>query len=45
MVDPERLDLDDDVTGLGLRLRDVLVDQAVQPAELLENDGTHDEPP
>jgi hypothetical protein len=26
VVDPERLDLDDDVTGLGLRRRDVLVD-------------------
>src|SRR5262249_19065199 len=35
MVDSKGLDLDDDVTCLGFRLRDVLVDQAVQPAELL----------
>jgi hypothetical protein len=26
---------------LGLRLRNVLVDEAVQPTEFLENDGTH----
>src|SRR5262249_48775494 len=45
MVDSKGLDLDDDVTCLGFRLRDVLVDQAVQPAELLENDGTHSDSP
>jgi hypothetical protein len=39
VVEPERLDLNDDVTGFRLRLRDVLVDQAVQPAEFLENDA------
>jgi hypothetical protein len=30
VVDAERLDLDDDVTGLGLGLWNVLVDEAVQ---------------
>jgi hypothetical protein len=34
MVDAESLDLDDDMAGLGLRLRQVLVNQAVQPTEL-----------
>src|SRR5262249_35101636 len=45
MVDPERLDLDDDMAGLGLRLRNVLVNQAVKPTEFLENDGAHDDSP
>ena len=41
VVDAERLDLDDHVAGLGLRLRQFLVDEAVESAELLENDGAH----
>jgi hypothetical protein len=45
VVDPERLDLDDHMASLGLGLRDVLVDEAVQPAEFLENDSTHDNSP
>jgi hypothetical protein len=45
MVKPERLDLDDHMAGLGLRLRNILVNQAVEPAEFLENDGTHDDSP
>lgn len=35
VVDSERLDLDDDVTGLEFRVRDLLVNEAVEPAELL----------
>ena len=33
VVDPERLDLDHHVAGFRLRLRDVLVDKAVQPTD------------
>src|SRR5262249_54789 len=42
MVDAERLDLDHDVARLGLRLGDIGVDQAVETAELLQDDGAHD---
>ena len=45
VVDAERLDLDDDMAGLRLRLGDVLVNEAVEPAELLDDDGTHLGPP
>src|SRR5262245_46196623 len=41
VVEPERLDLNDDMSSLRLGLRDVLVDEAVQPTEFLENDGAH----
>jgi hypothetical protein len=34
MVDTERLDRDDDVAGLGLRVRDFLVNEAVEASEL-----------
>jgi hypothetical protein len=33
VVDPERLDLNDDMTGFGLRLRNFPIHQAVEPAE------------
>ena len=42
VVDAERLDLDDHVAVLGFRLRDLLVDEAVRPAEFFQNDGAHD---
>jgi hypothetical protein len=45
MVDPERLDLDDDMTGLRLGLGYLLVNQAVQSAEFLKNDGPHSASP
>jgi hypothetical protein len=35
VVEAERLDLDDDVTGLGLRVGNLLVNEAVKPPELL----------
>jgi hypothetical protein len=41
MVDAKGLDLNDNITGLWLGFRDVLVDEAVEAAEFLENDGTH----
>src|SRR5262249_55589441 len=41
MIKPERLDLDDDMTRSRLGLGNVLVDQAVEPAEFLEDDGLH----
>src|SRR5207249_5257481 len=34
MVDAERLDLDDDMTGLGLRVWNLLVHEAVGPSDL-----------
>jgi len=34
MVDTERLDLDDDVAGFGLGVRDFLVNEAVEASEL-----------
>jgi hypothetical protein len=33
VVDPERLDLNDDMTGFGLGLRNFPIDQAVEAAE------------
>lgn len=41
VVDAERLDLDDNVPGFRLRLWNVLVDQAVEPTEFIENDRAH----
>ena len=41
VVDAERLHLDDDMAGLGLGIGNVLVDQAVEASELLQDDGTH----
>lgn len=41
VIDAERLDLDDHFAALGQRLRNIGVDEAVQPAEPLEDDGTH----
>jgi hypothetical protein len=35
MVDAERLDFDDHMTGFGLRVRDLLVNEAVETSELL----------
>jgi hypothetical protein len=35
MVDAERLDFDDDVTGFGFRVRDLFVNEAVETPELL----------
>src|SRR2546425_9210000 len=45
VVDAECLDLDDDMTGLGLRVWNVFVNEAVEPPELLEDDCTHSGPP
>src|SRR5258708_7610201 len=45
VVDAERLDFDDDMTGQGLRLRQVLVDQAVRSTEFLDDNGTDHESP
>ena len=45
VVDPNALIWMTTWPVLGLGLRDVLVDEAVQPAEFLENDGTHDNSP
>src|SRR5260221_9774868 len=42
MVDAEGLDLNDHMAGLGLRLGNVLVNQAVEAAEFLQNDRAHD---
>jgi len=41
VVDTECLDLDDDLPGDGLRLWQLLVDEAVRPAELLDDDRAH----
>jgi hypothetical protein len=42
---PAGLDLDDHMAGSGRRLRDVLEDKAIHPAQFLENDGTHGRSP
>jgi hypothetical protein len=44
VVDPERPDFDDDMTGHRLRLRQLLVDEAVRSAESLDDDGAHGSP-
>ena len=41
VIEAERLDLDDDVAGFRLRLGNILVNEAVEPSELLDHDGTH----
>src|SRR5262249_23719999 len=45
VVEAERLDLDDDMTGQRLGLRQVLVEQAVRSTELPDDDGTHRDSP
>jgi hypothetical protein len=45
MIETECLDLDDDVAGQGLGLRQIRVDQADGAAELLQEDGSHGFPP
>ena len=41
VVDPKRLDFDHHLTGDGLRLGQLLVDEAFRSAKFLDNDGTH----
>nr|WP_218034291.1 hypothetical protein [Acrocarpospora corrugata] len=43
VVEAERLDLDDDLTGQGLGFRQFPIDKALRPAELLDHDRTHDD--
>src|SRR5215472_2454652 len=45
VVDAKRLDLDDDMSGFGLGLGNVLVDQAVEAAEFLRHDRAHGNSP
>jgi hypothetical protein len=45
VVDAERLDLDDDVTRLRLRVGNLLVNEAVEASELLQDDCAHDGSP
>ncbi|XUJ37630.1 hypothetical protein ACQ5SK_25275 [Bradyrhizobium japonicum] len=45
MIDTESLDLDDGMTRLRLRLRNVPIDEAVQTAEFFKNDSAHDGSP
>src|SRR5262249_13048650 len=42
VVDPERLDLNDGMTGLGFGLRDFLDFQDVRPSKMLPENCTHD---
>lgn len=42
VVDAERLDFDDNGAGLRLGIGNVPVDEAVEAAELFEDDGAHD---
>jgi hypothetical protein len=41
VVDPKRLDLDDDMTDLRLRIGNLLVHEAVESSKLLHHDCTH----
>jgi hypothetical protein len=43
VVEAERLYLDDDMAGFGLRLRDILANEAIESPVFFENDGTHGE--
>ena len=45
VVDAERLDLDDHVAGLGFRVRNFFVPEAVEPVELLQDDCPQSGPP
>src|SRR5215471_3156072 len=45
VVEAERLDLDDDVAGLGLGIWNLLVRKGVEASELLQDDCTHGVPP
>src|SRR5262249_32796174 len=45
VVQSKRLDLDEHMSGLGLGLGNVLVDQAVESPEFLQNDRTHHSSP
>jgi hypothetical protein len=45
VIEPERLDLDDDVTGFWIGRRTLLDRQHFWAAILLDDDGTHDGPP
>jgi hypothetical protein len=45
VVEAERLDFDDDLTGQRLGLRQVLVDQAIRSTESLDDNGTHHDAP
>ena len=41
VIDAEGFDLNDDVPGFRLGLRNIFVDEAVEVAEFLKNDGAH----
>src|SRR5258706_299148 len=41
VVDTERLDFNDDIASLGLRLRQLFVNKVLRAAEFLDDNGTH----